>query len=189
MNTNAKWYIIQVISNYEAKVKEALENREFDEKDSGIEEIYLPYKTIETKTGRIKKKPMFPSYLYVKVDMTDKSWYIIRNTEYVTGIVGSSGQRTKPTPITEEQILKIKQREKEEEESINTIKDFSEREDVVREVDFKEGDFVEISEGEFVNKSGNVMAISILKQTVTIEFEMFGRMTSIEVPIKFVKKV
>lgn len=189
MNVNSKWYIIQVISNYEQKVKEALENRDFEEGEDLIEEIYLPLKTVETKSGKIKKRPMFPSYLYIKVDMTDQIWYVIRNTEYVTGIIGSSGQRTKPTPITEEQIQKIRQREKEEEISMKNISEYSGSKNAIKEIDFKLNDFVEIKEGEFVGKQGKVISISTIKQTVSIEFEMFGRMTTIEIPLKFAKKI
>ncbi len=180
-NVNAKWYIVQVVSNYETKVKEFLENRDFQEGETGITEIYLPMRIVETKTGRLKKKAMFPGYLYVKVDMTDDSWYIIRNTEYVTGIVGSSGQRTKPTPISEFDVQKIKKREKEESELMESIKTTSNSEDVKLDIDIVEGDFVEITGGEFAGKIVKVLSISIAKQTIEAEVEMFGRMVPIEV--------
>ncbi len=181
VNINAKWYIVQVVSNYETKVKEFLENRDFQEGETGITEIYLPMKIVETKTGRLKKKAMFPGYLYVKVDMTDDSWYIIRNTEYVTGIVGSSGQRTKPTPISELDIRKIKQREKEEQELMENIQTTSNSEDVKIEINVNEGDYVEIKEGEFAGKVVKVLSVSLAKQSVEAEVEMFGRMVPVEI--------
>lgn len=191
--SDLKWYIIQVVSNHEQKVKEALENRDFKEGDAAIKEIYLPYTVYRTKTGKQKRKAMFPGYLYVKLKMTDDTWYIIRNTEYVTGIVGSSGQRTKPTPITEQQIEKIKQREIEElkaQKNIEkNIEDVSGKKDILTKVDFEIGDFIEISEGEFVGKKAKIIAISLSKQTFTIKFEMFGREQIVEIPFNYAKKI
>lgn len=186
---NSKWYIVQVISNYEQKVKDFLENRIYEKDEPEIDEIYIPLKAIKTKTGKIKKRPMFPSYIYIKLDMTDKMWFVIRNTEYVTGIIGSSGQRTKPTPITEEEVLKIKKREEKEFQDLENIKNISNKENAIKEIDFEVGDFVEIKEGEFVNNKGKISSISIIKQKITIDLEMFGRITSVEVPIDFIKKI
>lgn len=188
-NKDAKWYIVQVISNHEQKVKEALENRDFEDGDTDILEVYLPYTNYQTKSGNFKKRPMFPGYLYVKVLMTDNSWYIIRNTEFVTGIVGSSGQRTKPTPIPESQIEKIKNREKEELNKKSIVSKSSGVKDPILEVDFNIGDNVEIISGEFFGKIGRITFISIIKQIVNVEFEMFGRKTNIEIDINSVKKV
>jgi transcriptional antiterminator NusG len=63
--------------------------------------------------------------------MTDESWFIIRNTQYVTGIVGSSGQRTKPTPIPEEEIVRMIDRSEKEINAVPEIEDW-----------FKEGELV-----------------------------------------------
>ncbi|CRX37050.1 / nusG / Transcription antitermination protein nusG /:539797 Reverse [Candidatus Hepatoplasma crinochetorum] len=188
-NKNIKWYIVQVISNYEQKVKEDLDNREFEDKDTGISEIYIPFKYHQTKTKKIKKKPLFPGYIYVKLDMTDKSWYIIRNTQYVTGIVGSSGQRTKPTPIPEEQIAKIKQDE------INLIKNYEELQKVtdnkeaIANVKYEIDDYVVIKQGEFIGKKGRVKEISFIKQNVIVEIEMFSRKIVIDLPLDYLEKV
>ncbi|BDV03189.1 transcription termination/antitermination protein NusG [Candidatus Hepatoplasma crinochetorum] len=189
MEKNDKWYIVQVISNYEQKVKEALDNREFEDKDTGISEIYIPFKYHQTKTKKIKRKPLFPGYIYVKLDMTDKSWYIIRNTQYVTGIIGSSGQRTKPTPIPEEQIERIKNLEKKEEQHYQDLKKVTDNKDALLTVNYNVDDLVEIKKGEFVGKKGKVKDISIIKQIVIIEIEMFNRKTIIDLPINYVEKV
>ncbi len=182
-----QWYIVQVVTGYEQKVKEDLENRDFEEVE--IEEILLPLKMGETKAGNQKVKPMFPGYLYVKVEMTDESWFIIRNTNYVTGIVGSSGQRTKPTPVREEEILKIKDKAIEEDLKIKNIKQSHEtKERVVTDVPYLVGDTVLIKEGEFANSTGKVISISVETQKTTVEIEFFGRMTEVEVPINTATK-
>lgn len=188
-NINKKWYIVQVVSNHEQKVKDALEERDFQENggEKAIEQIFLPMMSHETKAGTQKKRPMFPGYIFIKVDMSDESWYIIRNTPFVTGIVGSSGQRTKPTPIPEEQIDKIVGRMMEESttSSADVIKASNKN---INAVNFVEGDTITITEGDFSNQHGIVKGISLPKQTAEIELELFGRNTIIELPLVIIKK-
>ncbi len=182
-----QWYIVQVVTGYEQKVKDDLENRDFDEVE--IEEILLPQKAHTTKTGNIKNKPMFPGYLYVKVEMTDESWFIIRNTNYVTGIVGSSGQRTKPTPVKEHEIEKIKDKALEEELKMQNIKTGVDNKQIITEAPFIVGDNVEVREGEFGGSKGKVKSISIETQKSTIEIEFFGRMTEVEIDLSILRKI
>lgn len=177
----SKWYTVQVITNYEQNVKEALENREIDGDNSEIEEVFVPIIDHITKTGKRRKKSLFPGYVFVKVNMSDKAWYVIRNTQYVTGIVGSSGQRTKPTPVPQSQIDNIIKKIAEasiETESMNS----SNLE--LSKVEFEIGDIVLINSGSFQGKSGEVKEISIEKQTATVELEFFGRKTPITLPLK-----
>ncbi len=185
---NKQWYIVQVVTGYEQKVKDDLENRDFNEVE--IEEILLPLKIYETKTGSLKTKPMYPGYLYVKVEMTDESWFIIRNTNYVTGIVGSSGQRTKPTPVREEEITKIKDKAIEEELRMQNIKIGNpSNKKVVTDIPYSIGETVKVKEGEFANSTGKVIAISIETQKTTVEIEFFGRLTEVEVDILSAQKI
>lgn len=187
VNDSKKWYIVQVVTGYEQRVKEELENRELDGED--IVEILFPQSVHTTKSGQKKMKPMFPGYLYVKVEMTDDSWFIIRNTNYVTGIVGSSGQRTKPTPVREEEILKIKEKALEEKNRFENIKQGNPDKEIITDTGYKIGDSVKISEGEFANQVGKVISISIESQRVSVEIEFFGRMTTVDVELDQVKKV
>ncbi len=186
-NSNKKWYIVQVVTGYESKVKDDLENRDFDQ--SGIEEILFPQKMMPTKAGNLKPKPMFPGYLYVKVEMTDESWFIIRNTNYVTGIVGSSGQRTKPTPVREDEIEKIKMKAAEEQARIENIKAGNEEKKVIMEAPYTIGDEVKIKQDEFAGSTGRVISISIETQKTVVEIEFFGRMTQVEVDIELAEKL
>ncbi len=185
--SNKQWYIVQVVTGYEQRVKDDIENRDFDEVE--IDEILLPQKMYETKAGNMKAKPMFPGYLYVKVEMTDESWFIIRNTDYVTGIVGSSGQRTKPTPIRDEEIIKIKEKAAEEEAKITNIKSGNPDKKIVTKAPYAVGDDVKVKEGEFANSTGKVLSISIETQKATVEIEFFGRLTEIEVDILMAEKI
>ena len=187
-NSNRKWYIVQVVTGYEQKVKEDLQNRDFDDK-ADIEEILLPQKVTKTKTGKLKRKSMFPGYLYIKVEMTDDSWFIIRNTNYVTGIVGSSGQRTKPTPIRESEIIKIREKVLEEELRIQNLESESTGKTVITETSFKIHDMVKIIRGEFENQDAKNISISFEIQKATIEIEFFGRLTNVKVDIDQIQKI
>ena len=185
---NKKWYIVQVVTGYEQKVKDDLENRDFDKGE--IEEILFAQIKNITKTGKVRMKSMFPGYLYVKVEMTDDAWFIIRNTNYVTGIVGSSGQRTKPTPIREEEISKIKNRMISKELKTQKVEnDMGEDKQIITSVDYGIKDKVKIKEGEFNNYEGKVSSISIETQKASIEIEFFGRITTIEVDLTAIEKI
>ena len=174
-NTNAKWYLVQVVSNYELKVKDQLENRELSGNDE-IADIFVPMKTIVSeKTGKSRTKPLFPGYIFVKVEMTDDSWFVIRNTQYVTGIVGSSGQRTKPTPIPEEEILRMIERERED--GAPTLS----------KADFRVGDVVDVVSGPFAGRFGKVTQINESKGQIHIETDMFEKITDVPVSISDVK--
>lgn len=186
INNDRKWYIVQVMTGYEQKVKEDLENRDFDKADIG--EIFLPLNTSISKTKRVSRRPMYPGYLYVNVDMTDDSWFIIRNTNYVTGIVGSSGQRTKPTPLSEEKILDIKEKVAEQELKIKNISE-NNKTSIITNVNFGIGDNVKINEGEFINNEGKVLNILIETQKAEVELEVFGRKTKVELDLKSISKI
>lgn len=186
--SDEKWYIVQVVPNHEQQVKELLERREFMDSESQIKEILHPIINHVTKTNKNKRRPMFPGYLFVKVQMSDDAWYVIRNTQYVTGIVGSSGQRTKPTPIPEEQILRIiEQVKKEEEQTANITK--SESGSIITAVNYSIGDEILIKDGNFANQIGKVIDISIIKQVVTVEIDFFGRSTSIQLALNKIQKL
>lgn len=180
-NENTKWYLVQVVSNYEQKVKDQLQNRQFAEDEAGIEEIYLPTTTVVTKTGRTRQKSLFPGYIFVKVEMTDDAWFIIRNTQYVTGIVGSSGQRAKPTPIPQSQIDTMVEKALAEQAKVDSnATDPS-------TIGFKVGELVDILTGNFAGNSGKVMSIDFGKSTVNVEIEFLGRKSEVSLPIQEVK--
>ena len=103
-----KWYVVHTYSGYENKVKTDLEktikNRELE--DYFFDIIVPMEEQIEIKEGKRKTnlRKVFPSYVLVKMIVTEKTWYIVRNTRGVTGFVGSG---TDPIPLTEEEIRKM----------------------------------------------------------------------------------
>lgn len=106
------WFVIQTYSGYEKKVEKDLMERAatYGLEDKIIQTI-TPTETVrvEGANGKMKdvEENLFPGYVLVEMNMTDEAWFIVRNTPNVTGFVGSHGNRSKPTPLFEEEIQDI----------------------------------------------------------------------------------
>lgn len=108
MADEAKWYVVHTYSGYENKVADsivnAVENRQLHDL---IYEVKIPTeKVTEIKDNEKKEveRKLFPSYVLVKMIMTDDSWYVVRNIRGVTGFVGPG---SKPVPLTEAEIARF----------------------------------------------------------------------------------
>ncbi len=166
-----RWYIVQTYSGYESSVKEDLERRiESMGMQNLIFRVVLPEETYieKDKNGNPKEKvrKMFPGYVFVEMIITDDSWHVIRNTPKVTGFLGSSGGRTKPVPLPQDEInailLKV---------------------GIIEKPTFKHpiGSLVNIVAGPFAGQSGKVVSFDNDKETAIISIEIFGRGTPTEV--------
>ena len=168
----AKWYVVHTYSGYENKVKVDIEktvvNRNLEDQ---ILEVVVPLETVvEVKNGSKKsaQKKMFPGYVLINMVMNDDTWYVVRNTRGVTGFVGPG---SKPVPLTEAEMRPLGIKE----------------EKVV--VDFKEGDTVTIIGGVWKDTVGVIQSMNESKQIVTINVELFGRETPVEISFAEVKKM
>ena len=171
-NSEAKWYVAHTYSGYENKVKvdieKTIENRNLQNQ---ILEVAVPVQsTLELKNGVEKKidRKIFPGYVLVHMIMNDETWYVVRNTRGVTGFVGPG---SKPVPLSDEEIAMLGNREQE----------------IV--CDFKEGDTVVVVYGAWKDTVGVIKAINESKRLVTINVEMFGRETPVELSFVEVKKL
>ena len=162
----AKWYVIATMSGYENKVATNLEKIvENNNLQHWIHEIRIPTETvIEIKNDQRKEveRKLFPSYVLVKMVMTDESWFVVRNVRGCTGFVGPNG---KPVPLTEKEIAALGVEKKE----------------IV--VDYAVGDTVNIIDGPLENFSGVVEEIDQEKNMVRVTISMFGRETSVELEL------
>ena len=173
MNVGLRWYVAHTYSGYENKVKTNLEkiveNRSMQEM---ITDIRIPTETVvESDGGREKEveSKIFPSYVLIKMVMTDETWHIVRNIRGVTGFVGPG---SKPVPLTEEEVAAI-------------IFD----EPVVTTASTVEiGDMVEIIDGLFRGQSGRLAEISEDGENVTVLIPTVGRDMPLELERKFIKK-
>lgn len=160
----AKWYVAHTYSGYENKVKANIEktiaNRHLEE---SILEVRVPLTdVVEVKDGvkKTSQKKLFPGYVLVKMVMNDDTWYVVRNTRGVTGFVGPG---SKPVPLTEAEMKSLGIR----------------MENVT--ADFKEGDTVAVVAGVWKDTVGVVTRMDYGKQTATINVELFGRETPVEI--------
>ncbi len=167
-----KWYVIHTYSGYENKVKGTLDNiietRNIRELISDV--IVPTYETIENKAGAKKsvQRKTLPSYVLVKMVMNDYTWYIVRNVRGVTGFVGPG---SKPVALTEKEVMDLG----------------LERIEVILPVDI--GDLAKITTGAFASSSGVVTAINKNKKTVTVNLNVFGRETPVEIDFASVEKI
>ena len=168
----ANWYVVHTYSGYENKVKanieKTMENRHLEEE---ILEVRVPMQDVmEMKNGarRTVQKKMFPGYVLINMVMNDDTWYVVRNTRGVTGFVGPG---SKPVPLTEAEMkpLGIKM------ENMT--------------VDFTEGDTIAVVAGVWKDTIGVVQRIDFGKQVATINVELFGRETPVEISFAEVRKL
>ena len=171
--SEAKWYVAHTYSGYENKVAKSLEaiveNRRLHDL---IQDIKVPTETlVEIKDGKRKEKEniLFPSYVFVKMVLTDDTWYIVRNTRGVTGFVGASS--SKPSPLSPKEV-----------EAMGV-------ETKTQTIDFKVGDNVEITDGPLAGFIGVVDAIDTDNEKVNVKVSMFGRETSTELGLLQVKPI
>lgn len=169
----AKWYVIHTYSGYENKVKANIEKTIENNKHLAeqILEVRVPLQdVVELKNGVRKtvQKKMFPGYVLLNMEMNDDTWYVVRNTRGVTGFVGPG---SKPVPLTEAEMkpLGIKA------ENIS--------------IDFGEGDSIAVVAGIWKDTIGVVQKLDYGKQTATINVELFGRDTPVEISFAEIRKL
>ena len=167
----AKWYVVHTYSGYENKVKanieKSIQNLHLEDQILSVE---VPLEdVVEVKNGKKKtvQRKLFPGYVLLQMDMNDETWYVVRNTRGVTGFVGPE---SKPVPLTETEMAKMGLRPE-------TI-----------EIDYEVGDMVQVISGVWENKVGQIRAINMSKQTVTVGMDMFGRDTAVEISFYDIKK-
>ena len=170
--SETNWYVVHTYSGYENKVKanieKTIENRHLEDQ---ILEVRVPMQdVVELKDGasRQVQKKMFPGYVLINMVMNDDTWYVVRNTRGVTGFVGPG---SKPVPLTEEEMRPL-----------------GVQSDSVQ-IDFAEGDNIVVTGGVWKDTVGVIQAINENKQSVTINVDLFGRETPVEISFTEIKKM
>ncbi len=165
-----KWYVIHTYSGYENKVKTNLEkivdNRSLQ---NLIFDIRIPTETVIEGEGESAKKvesKIFPSYVIIKMIMSDFTWHIIRN---ITGVTGFVGPGSAPTPLTAQEVADLGLESSEDKDEAGKIS--------VIALPYKVGDSVRVRTGVFTGYVGRVDSISEDGKTVTVMVSMFGRET------------
>ena len=172
-DNKAKWYVVHTYSGYENKVKanieKIVENRGMQDL---IQCIAMPTEDVveikSTGERKIRSRKMFPGYVIVKMIVTSESWYLIRNTQGVTGFVGNG---TDPIPLTDEEVRRM---------GVETV---------VTEIDAEIGDHVKVTEGPFENFMGVIEEVNAEKRMLKVRISMFGRETPVELEFGQIEKM
>lgn len=172
-----KWYVVQAYSGYEGKVKSALEERV---RQHGMEELFgeilIPKENVQdtTKTGtkRVSSRTFYPGYVFVNMDLNERTWHLVKDTPKVSGFVGGRH----PSPVPESEISAIFQQVAEGAAKPKP------------RVVFDTGDHVRVTDGAFANFTGTVQEVNPAKQKVTVLVSIFGRATPVELEYGQVEK-
>ena len=172
-----QWYVVHVYSGFEAKAKEALLERiRLNKMEEKFDEILIPSETVvEVKKGekRSKSKKFFPGYIFVKMELNNETWQLVKNTQRVSGFVGNG---TNPPAVSEEEVLRITQQ----------IKEGKMKPKV--NIEFEKGESVRVKEGPFANFAGVVDEVNSEKGRLKVLVSIFGRSTPIDLEFGQVEK-
>ena len=163
-----KWYVVQVISSQEKRVKKALEeNRDAKGMAELVDEILVPTENVaEVKRGeqKVSEKRLWPGYILVKMNLTDDSWMYVKNTNGVIDFLGGE----KPLPLPQAEIDSILAELEEKKKGI------------VQKHNIVPGDKVKITDGVFVNFIGTVQEVFHDKGRLSVMVSIFGRETRVD---------
>lgn len=158
MSAEFKWYVAHTYSGYENKVKDSIE-KTVENRGLGdlIGDVCIPVEEAVEENDKGEKKTVtrkiYPGYVFIKMKMTDESWYVVRNTRGCTGFVGPG---SKPVPLSEAEV-----------ESLGV-------ETAVVDLGIDVGDTVRITEGSMEGFMGEVLEINNEKRKVSVMVTMFG---------------
>lgn len=179
--TETNWYVVHTYSGYENKVKanieKTIENRKLQDQ---ILEVRVPLQDVTELKNGVKKqvsKKMFPGYVLIHMVMNDDTWYVVRNTRGVTGFVGPG---SKPVPLTPAEMKPLGI-------SVGGTNEETPKKEKIH-IDVEVGDIIVVTSGAWEGMTSAVTTVNEHKQTVTIEVEMFGRATSVEIDFLDIKK-
>lgn len=172
------WYVIHALTGQEEKVKTNILNRlALSNIKDQIAQVLIPTEIVsEVKSGKkkISERKFFPGYVLVEMELTDESWYLIKNTPGVTGFVSSG---SKPTPLLEEEIKNILKQTEEKKERPTP------------KVVFEVGESVRVTDGPFTNFNGTIEEINPEKGKLKVSVMIFGRPTPVELEYWRVEKL
>lgn len=173
-----RWYVVHVYSGFEKKVADEIK-RQADQKALAeyFDEILVPVEeVVEVRRGsKINaEKKFFPGYVLAKMEMTDQTWHLVKNTPKVTGFLGGKG---KPTPITDAEAERIHRQVK---EGVDRPRP---------SIRFETGEQVRVSDGPFTSFNGTVEEVDEERARLKVAVSIFGRSTPVELEYAQVEKI
>ena len=173
-----RWYVVNVYSGSEKKVAESLrEQATLKKMDDKILEVFVPTENVvEIRKGTKvnAEHKFFPGYILVKMELTDETWLVVKNTPRVSGFLGS---RNKPQPISDAEVQKI----------MNQVQEGLERPQT--NVNFETGEQIRVIDGPFASFVGIIEDIDTEKNRLKVSVSIFGRYTPVELEFSQVEKM
>lgn len=174
----ARWYVVHVYSGFEKKVAQSIKEQAVQaDMEDKIEEVLVPTEdVVEMRRGSKvqSERKFFPGYVLVKMEMSDETWHLIKNTPKVTDFLGSKGR---PTPVSEEEVNRI-------------LRTVEEREDQPKpSVIYEVGEEVRVCDGPFTSFNGVVEEVDEERARLKVTVSIFGRPTPVELEYSQVEKV
>lgn len=177
-NPDLRWYVVHAYSGMEKAVERNIIERI---NRAGMQDkfgrIMVPMEeVVEIKNGqkRTTERKFFPGYVLVEMVMGDDTWHLVKHTNKVTGFVG--GAKNRPSPISEEEVMKI----------VNQMQEGSEK--PRHKVEFEVGEYVRVKDGPFTDFNGTVEDVNYEKNKVRVAVTIFGRSTPVELEFSQVEK-
>ena len=175
-----RWYIVHAYSGFEKKVAQAIKETAAQNGISHlIEEVVVPVEeVVEVRRGKkiAAERKFFPGYVMIKMELTDETWHMVKNTQKVTGFLGHGG-KGRPVPITEKEAEAIFAQVR---EGIDHPKS---------QISFDIGENVKITDGPFESFVGLVESVDDEKSRVKVSVSIFGRATPVDLEYSQVEKV
>lgn len=172
-----KWYVVHVLSGYENRVSKTLKERILNHNmGEYFSDILVPEETVVTNVNGKKrniKKKFFPGYVLIKMNLTDSTWHLVKDTDKITGFVG--GDKSRPQPITDEEAAFMLGQAQEGYKRPKSAAQFS------------PGDSVKVIEGPFASFVGTVEAVNP-NGKLKVNVSIFGRPTPVELDDTQVEK-